>query len=903
MSTLVFNFGRFSPPTMGHAKVIKVIQLIADRLNGDARVYLSHSHDATDNPIPYDQKLDFMRTAFGDIVQDSEHKTVIKLLASLSGQYDNVVMVVGEDRVNDFSKMLTDYNGKAYDFKQIKVVSAGDRNDDADGIEGVSASKMRDLARSDDLEGFTAGLPKGLRPRAKEVFDAVNGTVTEDYQNKELNIHFHDNLNSKLFKKNRLDPVVRNRLLIIASDFKKHINVPLDGLVDITISGSNAAYSYTDKSDIDLHLIVKMPEGATEVYRELFDSKKFQYNSVHNYKIRGYDVELYVQDAEQEHISQGIYSVMFNEWVKHPEKVEYGVDEMSTKSKYNMIKNLIEMAGKSSDLKLAEKLRDIIKKYRKAGLESTGEFGPENLAFKALRANGYLEELYNLINSLQDNELSMEQLDEANMSPGALADFSKSPVAKGMTFGFEAEVIVPGLFDLNMPKDPDFSKNASFAKCKTIDDLTKAVTSFFGNDSDMDTKMILMSVQDDFQEYALEEFEYSVDEDELDALIPANADREEAVRKIFKQFIIDENVMVGFLQYNEILDALSWHKKFGLEWPHKTANNANMMSPDDFAKKLGEVVGMGVNVGTEYHIGIREPDKWVIEPDISIAPGEEYQQDHGAIEVISPPMPFEVGIEKFQKFFEWANKEKFKTNHSTGFHVGLSVPKQKDIDELKLIIMLGDQHVLREFGRTSNSYAKSSLDRIKEVMATRNPAKIEEVLELVKTNLQGSAKYALRSTVMPAHDKHVTVNNKGKYIEFRSAGGDYVGNISKLTDTINRYVRAMASAADPEMDKQEYLKKLYKLITTSVPDPSKFDAVRLFALHAAGRIPGSKLAKMLKTNRPDSDKWQIINKRTKGVSAEFTAKTRAEAVKYMQKYANPRGQQWADAHELVNVKG
>ena len=124
-------------------------------------------------------------------------------------------------------------------------------------------------------------------------------------------VKFNDKLNPKLWGSNEhLHPQIREQLLRIAEDFAEFLGVSNFEIKDITISGSNAAYTYTDNSDIDLHLVVDLPKAdASEVYRELFDAKKYQYNDQHNITIGGYDVELYIQNANQPHISQGIYSV------------------------------------------------------------------------------------------------------------------------------------------------------------------------------------------------------------------------------------------------------------------------------------------------------------------------------------------------------------------------------------------------------------------------------------------------------------------------------------------------------------------------------------------------------------------------------------------------------------------
>ncbi len=118
-------------------------------------------------------------------------------------------------------------------------------------------------------------------------------------------VKFHDRLNPRLWDRSEhLRSDVREKLLEIARDFQEFLGVPDLDVKDITVSGSNAAYNYTPTSDIDLHLVVDLPEADNnEVYRELFDAKKFQYNNIHNIKIGGYDVELYVQNPNEEHHS------------------------------------------------------------------------------------------------------------------------------------------------------------------------------------------------------------------------------------------------------------------------------------------------------------------------------------------------------------------------------------------------------------------------------------------------------------------------------------------------------------------------------------------------------------------------------------------------------------------------
>jgi hypothetical protein len=221
-------------------------------------------------------------------------------------------------------------------------------------------------------------------------------------------VKFNDQLNPRLWTDTEhLQPEVRERLLAIADDFREFLGVPDLDLEDITISGSNAAYSYTPNSDIDLHLVVRMPDDP--VYRELFDAKKFQYNEQHDIKIGGADVELYVQDAGQPHISQGIYSILNNKWIQVPRRVKSVVDDTSTRNKFETVGHKIEQAIKSGNLKQITRLIEKIKRMRQTGLEAHGEFGPENLAFKMLRTQGLIKELYDARNGAKDKEFSLKE--------------------------------------------------------------------------------------------------------------------------------------------------------------------------------------------------------------------------------------------------------------------------------------------------------------------------------------------------------------------------------------------------------------------------------------------------------------------------------------------------------------
>lgn len=223
-------------------------------------------------------------------------------------------------------------------------------------------------------------------------------------------VKFHTELNPALWDGDRMRPEVREALIKIADDFREFLGISDLAVEDITVSGSNAAYTYTPHSDIDLHLLVDFSKlNPDQVYQELFNAKKYQYNDQHDIKIRGYDVELYVQDAGKPVRSLGEYSIVRDDWTRIPVRRQGNLDEKSTQAKYEKLRDLIELALTSDDLQTVTNLTDVIKRYRQAGLDEHGEFGPENLAYKILRTQGLVKRLFDHRASLEDSKLSLAE--------------------------------------------------------------------------------------------------------------------------------------------------------------------------------------------------------------------------------------------------------------------------------------------------------------------------------------------------------------------------------------------------------------------------------------------------------------------------------------------------------------
>ena len=175
--TLTTAFGRFNPPTVGHEKLLGAARKAA--AGGALKIYPSRSQDAKKNPLDPDMKISYMKKMFPDyeeqIINDPEMVSIFNVLVTAAEDgYRNINIVVGADRQAEFENLANKYNGELYDFKEIRVISAGVRDADAEGVEGMSASKMRKAVQDDDFDAFRRGMPKKLNNAdTQALFDAV----------------------------------------------------------------------------------------------------------------------------------------------------------------------------------------------------------------------------------------------------------------------------------------------------------------------------------------------------------------------------------------------------------------------------------------------------------------------------------------------------------------------------------------------------------------------------------------------------------------------------------------------------------------------------------------------------------------------------------------------------------
>ena len=213
-------------------------------------------------------------------------------------------------------------------------------------------------------------------------------------------------LHPKIWQEGRLDGEVRLKLIKIAKAFVDFVGIDLD-IKDYTITGSNANYTWSKYSDLDLHVII---EGeVSDEQRELFTAKKALWAEYHDITVKGLPVECYVQGEAEKHHSTGVYSIVNSAWIIKPQKTEPQLDDQAVEAKKDSMLSLIEQALLSKDLEKLRTVKDKITVMRRAGLDRAGEWSVENVVFKILRNLGLIDQITEKIRELEDSELSLEQ--------------------------------------------------------------------------------------------------------------------------------------------------------------------------------------------------------------------------------------------------------------------------------------------------------------------------------------------------------------------------------------------------------------------------------------------------------------------------------------------------------------
>ena len=225
-----------------------------------------------------------------------------------------------------------------------------------------------------------------------------------------------DGLEPQIWDVDSLKPAIRNKLIKVVQDFIDDLPVEVD-VEDITLTGSLANYNWSNYSDVDLHIIVDFltVDENSILVKAFFDNARMRWNNKHQIRMKGYDVEIYVEDAAETHQSSGIYSLLKNEWIAKPPRTQPRIDFPAARRKaediefqVHIVNNLITARKFKVAMKNAERLKQKIRNMRRAGLESRKrEFSVENIAFKILRRDGTLKLLDDLKNKIYDDTMTV----------------------------------------------------------------------------------------------------------------------------------------------------------------------------------------------------------------------------------------------------------------------------------------------------------------------------------------------------------------------------------------------------------------------------------------------------------------------------------------------------------------
>jgi len=333
---------------------------------------------------------------------------------------DEFELVMPEDRAND--PEANEHLAHAY-FKKDKTTTQ-QLIDQNKFIElGPGLGQPRPTAREEltDLAG-ELGIPitgnKDLSRFDRLYEDVVISIGADSDVNKLLAFDIQPGLQQKIWNgEEGVRPGVSAALLDIVEEFLEGLDLDLD-IKDIIITGSIANYNWSRYSDIDIHILVKFKDvnDNTEMVKKFFDAVKSNWNKLHNIMVKGHEVEIYVQEEKEPHVSTGVYSLMDDRWLVKPKKVRPAIDRHTATKKMKYMARQIDKLSSIYDrgryeeaFELAQVIKDKIKRMRKAGLEDTGIYSPENLAFKMLRRSGDIEQLFSIYTQAYDKIYSLDQ--------------------------------------------------------------------------------------------------------------------------------------------------------------------------------------------------------------------------------------------------------------------------------------------------------------------------------------------------------------------------------------------------------------------------------------------------------------------------------------------------------------
>jgi hypothetical protein len=469
-----------------------------------------------------------------------------------------------------------------------------------------------------------------------------------------------------------------------------------------------------------------------------------------------------------------------------------------------------------------------------------------------------------------------EDLFEINMSPSNLEKLAGEINARA---GMEFEMIVPNVQDEDEGNwEPDYDQDQRSRSWSDIRDF------FYDGDhnSRREVDRLIEQMNDEFLEWMDEQIDENWQEEEyemvkdwvidnvseddiLDAGYYEEDDREKFQRdKEFYNKVIDDYVKNAIEEktndYEEArdlyreerygdFDESEWldlyyrymsdiDNTFEINWPYWNSPSDGEADVDTVASDFELAIDKPVKASRSYHGARRDDTSYIVEPDSSL---DADDINDAGLEFVSPPMSVPDMLDDLTKVYKWAKSYNCYTNESTGLHMNVSIPdfSLEKLDYIKLALLVGDEYVLDQFGRRSNSYARSAISKIKE-RGVNDPDKIKELFDHMRGSLSTMASQTIHG---PETAKYTSINIHDNYVEFRSPGGDWLGqDLDKIKNTVLRFVVALDAACKPDKYRQDYLKKLYKLFEIK----SEKDPLSYFAQFVKGELPFSALKSFIK---------------------------------------------------------
>jgi hypothetical protein len=458
----------------------------------------------------------------------------------------------------------------------------------------------------------------------------------------------------------------------------------------------------------------------------------------------------------------------------------------------------------------------------------------------------------------------VDSLFEINMSPKNLERLIAD--IPGARVGIEFEMVVPGIGSPD--NDDDFESEPDMDMDERVYDISDVVSFFENGDmnSRRDIRRLREELEEKFNEWIMEKSDeiWARDRREIvsDYIVNNDLESEKEEDEDFDEFLdrkLEDDDFVNEVrsewqdeQYGEF-DQRDFFRDQGwrsagdvydeyndtIEWPYWTEapeSGGGSINADVIVDDFGRTLGVKVNYSSKYHGGLKSKDAWRIEPDSSI---ESFDNDDGGLEFITPDggLSLDEMITKMEEVRAWALANGCYTNSSTGLHINVSVPNlnRKTVDYVKLVLLLGDNYVLDMFNRQGNTYTKSALNMIQNQTKIYPAGVILTVLDKMKSGLEHVGATLIHTGVT---NKYVSVHLKDTYVEFRSPGGDWLNETywSQVKNTIFRFVVALDAATKPDKYREEYLKKLYKLIALPGTELEMGSLGKLIAGYLSGDI-------------------------------------------------------------------